>query len=317
MELFELQEVNKTQKAKPFLKWAGGKSQLLSQFEAYYPKELKLGIIEDYFEPFLGGGAVFFNIIQKYNIKRAFLYDNNPELILVYKVLQQKRRDLVEILNEYKRKYLNHNETKREVFFYKIREKYNAKCHEVNFDKIDEVAVERAAQMLFLNKTCFNGLFRMNRRGEFNVPFGRYKNPGIIDDRNFKDVSNILENAEIQSEDFEILPDRVNEKSFVYLDPPYRPLNETSNFNSYSKVEFDDKEQIRLANTFRQLDKKGAKLMLSNSDPQNHNPKDHFFNELYNGFEINRVGANRMINCNGEKRGKINELLITNYSVNE
>ncbi|HDR50870.1 MAG TPA: Dam family site-specific DNA-(adenine-N6)-methyltransferase, partial [Mariniphaga anaerophila] len=170
-------------------------------------------------------------------------------------------------------------------------------------------------QIIFLNRTCFNGLFRFNSKGEFNVPQGRYKNPKILDAENLLKVSQLLSVAEIQNADFREIKNRVNENTFIYYDPPYRPLNQTSSFTAYSKNSFGDPEQIALSTLFSELDQKGVKQMLSNSDPKNHNPEDHFFDDLYKDFQIFRVPARRMINSAGDKRQAINEIVVTNYCV--
>lgn len=299
--------------AKPFLKWAGGKTQLLKQFEKYYPKELFEDRIDTYCEPFVGGASVYFEIMQKYNVNNSILIDSNHEIYLVYKVIKKDVNLLIEILEDFKARYLLLNEQKRENFFYSVREDYNGnKILEKRY-RYDNKWVLRAAQMIFLNKTCFNGLYRLNKTGEFNVPFGKYINPGIFDENNLRSVSRLLQNTEILFGDFSLLEDSINENSFVYFDPPYRPISTTSSFNSYSKEGFNDDEQKRLATTFRKLDKKGAKLMLSNSDPKNINKKDSFFDDLYSGFRIERIDAARMINSNSEKRGKIKELIVRNY----
>lgn len=312
MDLFNNTETIEKVKAKPFIKWAGGKTQLLPVFQDYYPRELKLGLIENYFEPFLGGASVFFDIVQQYEIKNAFLLDNNIEIVLVYQVIQQKVESLISELSKLKKQYLKINETERETFFYNLRDMFNKNKHKIS-KSLEESWIKRASYTIFLNKTCFNGLYRLNKAGDFNVPFGRYANPSIYDESNLLNVSRVLQNAEIIHGDFEILNERVNDKSFVYFDPPYRPISETSLFNSYSKEGFNDNEQVRLAKTFRKLDEKNAKLMLSNSDPKNINKTDNFFDDLYKGFNIERILATRMINSNSEKRGKIKELLITNY----
>ncbi|MEO8513763.1 MAG: DNA adenine methylase [Ignavibacteria bacterium] len=313
MELFD--NVNYTDKvfAKPFIKWAGGKTQLLPVFQNFYPKELKLGIIENYFEPFLGGASVFFDVVQKYGIKNSYLSDNNFDIFLIYKVIQRNVDVLIDELSQLKRKYLKLTETKREEFYYQLRENYNVDKAKIKTKKFEDNWITRAGQMIFLNKTCFNGLYRLNKSGDFNVPFGKYTNPGIYDESNLRNVAEILQSSNIVYGDFEYLQNKVNEKSFVYFDPPYRPISSTSTFNSYSKDGFNDNDQRRLAACFKGLSFKGAKLMLSNSDPKNHNEKDEFFDDLYKGFNINRIDATRMINSNSEKRGKIKELLITNY----
>jgi len=299
-------------KAKPFIKWAGGKSQLLPVFQNYYPEELKLGLIDNYFEPFMGGASVFFDVVQKFDIKNAYLLDSNLEIILIYTVIQQRVEDLIYDLSKLKKQYLKLEEKEREAFFYNLRDKYNKNKHKIS-NSIEGNQIKRASHTIFLNKTCFNGLYRLNRAGDFNVPFGRYTNPSIYDESNLLNVSKVLQNAEILHGDFEIVNEKVNDRSFVYFDPPYRPISETSLFNSYNKEGFNDNEQMRLAKTFRSLDEKNAKLMLSNSDPKNNNKEDDFFDNLYNGFNIERIEATRMINSNSEKRGKIKELLITNY----
>jgi DNA adenine methylase len=298
---------------KPFIKWAGGKTQLLPQFELKFPDELKLGTIKNYYEPFLGGGAVYFHIAQKYNIENSILFDINEELILVYKVIKEDPSTLIEFIDNYKKKYHLLNEKDQEDFFYEIRNSYNSNRFNINHKKFSENWIPRAAQMIFLNKTCFNGLFRLNSKGEFNVPFGRYKNPQFYENDNILKISKLLQHTELFVSDFSDLENFVSNNSFIYFDPPYRPISKTASFTSYSKNDFNDEDQIRLSKIFKNLDKKDVKLMLSNSDPKNVNPNDNFFETHYKNYNIQRVSASRMINCNGEKRGKINELIITNY----
>jgi DNA adenine methylase len=299
--------------AKPFLKWAGGKTQLLEQFTRYFPTELKNGTLKKYYEPFLGGGAVFFFIAQNYPIEKAYISDVNEDLVLTFSVVQKNVFELIDELTSLKFEYLNRDEHIREKYFYEIRELFNSERVKIDFNKYSTDWIPRAAKLIFLNKTCFNGLFRLNRKGEFNVPFGRYKNPGILDKENLVSASRVLQIAEIFLTDFENIKNKINDDFFIYFDPPYRPISITSSFTSYSKYDFTDDDQKRLAQFYRELGVNGNKLMLSNSDPKNENPSDHFFEILYNKFKIIRVQANRMINCNGDKRGKINELLILNY----
>ena len=300
-------------KAKPFLKWAGGKVQLLTQFEAYYPPELKAGKIDTYIEPFIGGGAVFLDIVQRYPIKSAFLYDINKELILTYWVIQSVPEKLIERLEDLSRQYYDLAEDERKDHYYEIRTSYNEQRSHINYQKFSDEWIPRAAQMIFLNKTCYNGLFRMNRQGQFNVPFGRYKTPRIADADNIRKVSKILEIVELRVGDFTECQHVVNDTTFLYFDPPYRPISKTSSFTSYSKYIFNDNEQRRLAEFYRTLAQETrAKLMLSNSDPKNYALDDHFFEELY-PYHINRVYAKRIINSDAKKRGQITELLITNY----
>ena len=303
-----------TRQAKPFLKWAGGKSQLLSQFEDFYPTELKQGKVEKYIEPFVGGGSVFLAVAQKYKMSSAYLSDVNPEIILAYKVIQKYPHELIERLQKISRNYQDLPEEKKQEFYYKIRQDYNLQKSQIDFQHYSLAWISRVAMLIFLNRTCFNGLFRLNNKGLFNVPHGRYKNPRILDEENLMAVSQLLEVAEIKLGDFERCEEAITSNSFIYFDPPYRPLSKTSSFTSYSTFNFDDSQQIRLANFLRHLDgKHNIKMMLSNSDPKNTNPQDNFFEDLYQGFNIYRVSASRMINSKAEGRGKIDELVITNY----
>lgn len=299
--------------AKPFLKWAGGKTQLLEQFVEYFPSELKDGSLKNYYEPFLGGGAVFFFIAQNYPIKKAYLSDVNEDLVLTFSVVQKNVLELIDELITLKNEYIKRDDHHREKYFYKIRELYNSERVKIDFDKYSSEWIPRAAKLIFLNKTCFNGLFRLNRKGEFNVPFGRYKNPGILDRENLISANRVLQIAEIFLTDFENIKNKIKDDFFIYFDPPYRPISLTSSFTSYSKYDFTEDDQKRLAQFYSELGVNGNKLMLSNSDPKNENPSDNFFEKLYDKFNIIRVQASRMINCNGDKRGKINELLILNY----
>ena len=302
-------------RVKPFLKWAGGKTQLLDVFTHFYPGNLKEDSIENYYEPFIGGGAVFFDIACRYNIKSAFLYDVNDELILTYRVVQQDAFKLIERLEKHQKKYEKLSEEERSEYFYFIRQEFNHQCHRTDFKTYSEKWISRAAQTIFLNKTCFNGLFRFNLKGEFNTPKGRYKNPKILDEETILKASELLSIAEIKKADFSDMEHDIQPNAFVYYDPPYRPLNKTSSFTSYSKNPFTDAEQKELASLFQRLNEKGVLQMLSNSDPKNSNPGDNFFDELYQKFHIFRVPAKRMINSNGAKRSVINEIIVTNYTV--
>ena len=298
---------------KPFLKWAGGKGQLLNIFRDFYPDELKNGIITRYYEPFIGGGAVFFDVAQQYNIQSAVLYDINQELILTWRVIQQDVYQLIEGLNSFQKKYEKLDDEKQSEFYYNVRDDFNRNLHKINFSKYNDEWILRAAQIIFMNKTCFNGLFRLNQKGEFNVPAGRYKNPKILDEQNLVNVSKLLGIAEIKNAGFAAVEQDVKENSFVYFDPPYRPISKTSGFTAYSKFKFEDDEQRLLADLFHRLNQKGTRQMLSNSDPKNHDPNDNFFDEIYKDFNISRVPATRMINSNAAKRFAINEIIVTNY----
>lgn len=303
--------------AKPFLKWAGGKSQLLSVFNKLYPKELINGKIKNYYEPFVGGGAVFFDIAQNYRIASAYLYDINEELILTYKVIQKDISSLIEFLHRYSKQYFSLKREKREKYYYEFRHNFNLQRFNIDYEKYSDNWISRAAQVIFLNKTCYNGLFRFNSKGEFNSPFGLYDNPKILDENNLLNASKLLEIAEIKRADFKEVKHDIKKSSFVYFDPPYRPLSKTSNFTSYSKYQFKDDEQIQLATLFNELNEIGCFLMLSNSDPKNTDPSDNFFDLIYKGYNIFRVPAKRIINSDSSKRNSINEIIVTNYSVDK
>jgi len=301
--------------ARPFLKWAGGKGQLLNKFQELYPQQLKDKKIKTFYEPFLGSGAVFFDIAQHFDIESAFLYDINDELILTYKVIQKDVHKIIEFLHRYENLYLKLDKTKRHEFFYEQRTNYNLQRFNIDYNKYSETWFPRAAQLIFLNRTCFNGLYRVNSKGEFNSPAGDYDNPTICDEQNLLSVNKVLQIAEIKKADFKEIISDLKEKSFIYFDPPYRPISKTASFKAYSKHEFADNEQIQLSQLFKQLDEKGLKVMLSNSDPKNNDPNDNFFDEMYNDFNIVRIPARRMINSDPKKRGSINEIVVTNYAI--
>ncbi|ABN52741.1 MAG TPA: DNA adenine methylase [Hungateiclostridium thermocellum] len=307
-----INNINSTVCAKPFVKWAGGKGQLLDTFRQYYPSTLIKGYIRRYIEPFVGGGAVLFEILQKYKVEEAFIFDINEDLINTYVVIKNDVHNLVEYLSDLECKYLNLDEKSRKDMYYDIRDAYNSRALKNN-----QPDVERAAQFIFLNRTCFNGLYRVNRAGHFNVPSGDYKNPTICDEKNLYAVSSLLQRVHIFVGDYRECAGYVDKDSFVYFDPPYRPLNVTSSFTSYSKFDFTDEDQIQLAKFFSEMNDTGALLMLSNSDPKNENPDDNFFDELYKEFFIHRIKAKRAINSNGSRRGLISELLVTNYEVKD
>jgi DNA adenine methylase len=299
--------------ARPFLKWAGGKTQLLNEFHKRLPEELKTGKITRYAEPFIGGGALFFSLNQKYSFKHCMICDVNEELILTYTVVKKAVQQLIENLGILESEYRSKDEKNRELLYYEVRDAFNRRLPQINFQRFNPEWVMPATWIIFLNRTCFNGLFRVNRKGEFNVPFGKYKNPEICNADNLNNVSALLKATRIESGDFTKVRTFVDDTSFVYFDPPYRPLNQTSSFTSYTKTGFSDEDQVRLVQFFRELDKKGAKVMLSNSDPRNQDPNDTFFDDHFSDYIIERVPATRMINSNGARRGKINELIITNY----
>ena len=299
---------------RPFLKWAGGKSQLLKAFAARLPEPIKKSrYIPRYIEPFVGGGAMFFYLKTHYQIGQAYLLDINPDLILCYKVLQQQHRELITQLAKISAEYTQKSKEERRSFYYEIRARFNQQRQSLDRQTFNQTWIERACLLIFLNKTCYNGLYRLNRKGEFNVPYGRYKNPRFYDPENLKEIHHALQDTQLIWGDFEKAKEFVTKGSFVYLDPPYRPLNATANFTAYFRHGFSDQDQKRLAAFYKEMDRKEAFLMLSNSDPKNEDPTDHFFETLYQGFKIERVPANRFINSDAHKRGAINELIIRNY----
>ncbi len=303
----------KSEIARPFFKWAGGKGQLLEQFNKLYPKNLKDGKIQHYYEPFLGGGAVFFDIIQKFEIESAWLYDINPELILAYKVVQKDVNTLLDFLMGYEKIYIPLDKADRKAYYYEVRETFNRDRLDINYQKYGKNWISRAAQLIFMNKTCYNGLFRFNNSGGFNTPAGDYRNPKICDAENLLLVSKVLQRAEIKSTGYETVLEDIQENSFVYFDPPYRPISNSSNFKAYSKHDFTDESQKQLAQVFTKLNNNNCDVMLSNSDPKNTNKDDNFFDDIYKDYKIIRIPARRSINSNAKKRGNIKEIVVTNY----
>lgn len=292
---------------KPFLKWAGGKGQLLKEIEKYYP--FYNGIITKYAEPFVGGGAVLFDILCKYNLDEIYISDINAELINTYVMIKEYVEELIVLLNKYQSEYLPLPTEDRKAYYMAKRERFN----DLKINDNKSKNIEKAALMIFLNKTCFNGLFRVNKKGLFNVPMGAYKNPLICDEKNLRAVSEKLQNVKIVCGDYRKSAEFIDEHTFVYFDPPYRPLTETASFTAYTENLFGDKDQIELAEFVECMHKKGAKVIVSNSDPKNSNTEDDFFDKIYSAHKIKRVDATRMINCNSESRGKIKELLISNF----
>ena len=314
---FQIDTPAETTTAKPFLKWAGGKGQLIEQLSNLLPSEFKKGDIKKYVEPFIGGGAFFFFIAQSYSeIEEFYISDLNQELILAYRTIQKDAESLVAFLSNLEKNYHKKDREAQKEYFYQVRNDFNEKLNGIDFENFQNNWIERTGEIIFLNRTCFNGLFRVNSKGYFNVPFGDYKNPKICDVENLIAISKLLQRTEISFGDFTANTNVIDKNTFVYFDPPYRPLSSTASFTSYSKFNFDDEAQRRLAKYFRDLDSKGASLMLSNSDPKNVEPNDDFFEDIYKGFNIQRVGASRMINSKASGRGKITELVITNYGVN-
>ena len=291
--------------AKPFLKWAGGKGQLLDAFDKMFPQELIDEKTKTYIEPFVGGGAVLFHILQNYKIEKAYINDINKELINCYRCIKADVDEVIRQLEILENEYLSSKD--RAKYFYNVREHYNQIHLNGHYD------YEKCADFIFLNHTCFNGLYRVNKSGKFNVPHGKYKNPLICDKDNLLLCSKLLQKVEISFGDYRQVLLNADKDSFVYFDPPYRPLIENNSFVNYDKTGFDDNDQIELSQNYKKLDKQNCLLMLSNSDPKNTNVNDNFFDDLYKGFNIERVYAKRMINCQASKRGNITEIVVMNY----
>lgn len=293
-------------KAKPFIKWVGGKSQLIEQLEALLPADFSERENVTYIEPFVGGGAMLFYMLQKFsNIKSAVINDINPDLTLCYQVVRDNPTELINSLKDIQSQYYSiKTEDKRKDFFLQQRELFNTK----SLNKIDNTTL-----FFFLNRTCFNGLYRVNKSGKFNVPFGRYSTPTICDESTIYADSKILQNVEIMTGDFEQTFDKIKGNTFFYFDPPYRPLSNTSSFNDYTKEDFNDNAQIRLKLFCDKLNKVGIDFMLSNSDCLGKDGKDRFFDDLFIDYKIERVLATRNINAIASKRGKLTEIVVNNY----
>lgn len=291
--------------AKPFVKWAGGKTQLLPDIE----KKLPVDFIDrdiTYVEPFVGGGAVMFWILQRYpNIQHAIINDINERLINTYRVIKYAPWDLIETLRSIEREYIPMDHEERTLYYSKKRKAFN--------EGVDH-NVQEAALFIFLNRTCFNGLYRENSKGNFNVPHGKYSNPTICDEFTILADSEVLQRVEILCGDFEITKKYSSSNTLYYFDPPYKPLSETSSFNTYVKEPFDDIEQIRLRDFCNVVVDQESLFILSNSDIKGKNPEDSFFDDLYAAYDVQRVFATRMVNANPEKRGKLTELMISNIS---
>jgi|ERR1035437_6883081 DNA adenine methylase len=276
------------ERTKPFLKWAGGKGQLLSQLEAFLPDTYN-----KYYEPFLGGGALFFYL----NPKKASVNDINPNLIETYRAVKAQPEELIKILKRLEQKYHRGNEDEQKLFYYKTRTRYN----EARLDSLT-----KSAYLIFLNKTGFNGMYRENAKGKFNIPFGQHKKPTICNVDGIREASKLLQHTTITCGPFEKAVQKAGKGDFVYLDPPYYPLSTTSSFTSYTGQAFLEEEQLQLFELYRSLDSRGCHVMQSNS-------KAPFISELYKKFRLETVMAGRSINSQGTGRGKIEELVILNY----
>ena len=290
--------------ARSFLQWAGGKGQILKEIKKYYPFDR--GGVTKYAEPFIGGGAVLFDILNKYSLKDVYISDTNAELINAYLTIRDDVESLIAILLEMQNDFLVKSPDDKQAYYLSKRSLFNDMILNPDKSSLD------AALMLFLNKTCFNGLYRVNREGLFNVSKGTDRNSLLCDENNLRKVSKKLQDVQIVCGDYKESSKFIDSDTFVYFDPPYRPLGDTSSFTSYTKNSFTDNDQIELAHFVKELDEKGAKFVLSNSDPQNTNSGDTFFDSLYSAYNIKRIEALRVINCNGAARGRVKELLISN-----
>ena len=293
-------------KAKPFIKWVGGKGQLIEQLDEQLPADFDNWEDVTYIEPFVGGGAMLFYMLQKYpNIRHVVINDINGDLITCYRTVRDNPEELITSLKEIEREYYALlNEEEKRVFFINKRDRYNEK----NLNPIENTTL-----FFFLNRTCFNGLYRVNKKGLFNVPFGKHDKPQICDEETVRLDSRILQNVEILNGDFELTFEHAQGNTLFYFDPPYRPLSDTSSFNDYAKESFNDESQIRLKEYCDRIHENGFHFMLSNSDCKGKNEEDNFFDVLYRAYVIRRVWASRSINSNPKKRGKLTEILVRNY----
>lgn len=292
-------------KAKPFIKWVGGKGQLIEQLEALLPADFDAWENVTYIEPFVGGGAMLFNMLQAHpNIKKAVINDVNPDLIRCYQTIKTDPHNLIVSLNDVQTEYYSLNsEEDKKAYFLEKRALYNTKSHN---------AIVNSTLFIFLNRTCFNGLYRVNKSGLFNVPFGKYDKPTICDKETILRDSELLQNVTIMCGDFEATINEAKNTTLFYLDPPYRPLSNTSSFNDYAKEAFNDESQIRLKKFCDRLNTHNYFFMLSNSDCMAKSG-DSFFDDLFANYYIKRVLASRSINANPAKRGKLYEILVHNY----
>lgn len=290
--------------AKPFVKWVGGKTQLLGEVEKSLPRNLHQCETLTYIEPFVGGGAVLFWMLQKYpNISRAIINDINAELICTYRVIKHNALLLIEQLETLQAEYIALTADARKEYFLERRAEFNSKCCS---------EIRTSALFIFLNRTCFNGLYRVNSKGEFNVPHGKYVNPKICDKDNLLAVSRLLQKVDILCGDFAQTEEYAKKDAIFYLDPPYKPISETSSFTSYTKAGFDDAEQIRLRDFCTRISQQKARFIASNSDTKRDDTGESFFDKIYYQFKIKRVSATRLINANPNNRGFVSEIMISN-----
>lgn len=293
---------------KPLLKWAGGKAQLLEEISHAYPDNFGV-TIKRYVEPFVGGGAVLFNVLSQYDLDEVYVSDINAELINMYLMVKEHVDELVSLLSAYEKEYLALEENGRIKYYYNKRTEFNQLIE----SGASKSGIQSAVLFIFLNRTCFNGLYRANKKGLFNVPKGNQPNPLICNEKNIRAASNALRNVKIVRADYTASKDYIDRNTLVYLDPPYRPLKGRASFISYTETEFDDSCQRALAGFIDEMNSRGAYIILSSSDPKNVDPEDDFFENLYADYDILRIKARRRINRNVDDRGFITELLIKNF----
>ena len=287
--------------AKPFLKWAGGKSKMIISISERLPNLDNY----TYIEPFIGGGALMFWLLQNKNIKEAIINDINTDVISCYKSIKNDHLNLIKKLLKIENDFhsIDNVEGKTEFYLNKRTE----------FNKKNLTETDNAVLMIFLNKTCFNGLYRVNRKNEFNVPFNKVMKPTICDSENLVNCNILLQNVTILNGDYSETINYIKKDTFFYFDPPYKPISETASFNSYNETNFEDSEQNRLNEFCKNINSLGAKWLLSNSDMKNIDIENNYFDDLYKGFDIQRIMSKRMINSKGNGRGEISEVLISNF----
>lgn len=304
--------------AKPFVKWAGGKGKLLKTLEKYLPSDFEKQESITYIEPFVGGGAMLFHMLETFpNIRRVIINDINPELMLCYDAVKNNHINLIDELRNIEQEYFeNDTQDARLAYYMGIRDAYNQLHLDPNANGMFEI-IQKVSYFIFLNRTCFNGLYRENRNGNFNVPFGKYVHPIICNEEAIQQAHNALQGVELMNGDYHNLLNQINEGeyTFFYFDPPYRPLLGTKNFKEYTKYKFGDQQQVELRDFCNQVDELGSLFMLSNSDSERV-PGINFFEEIYDGYEFHRVMAPRVINAFGAGRIPQSEVLITNYHIN-
>ena len=283
--------------AKPFLKWTGGKQRWMGKIKEYFPEHS----FRKYVEPFLGGGSVFLWMCKNNRAEEAVISDLNKDLITVYETIRLYPEELIRSISELKDRYMSLRSEQKAEMYYSMRIIFNGTANQYN-------QIERAALFIFLNKTCFNGLYRVNSKGENNSPFGKYENPEVFIPENIGLWSMFLKKTEIIQGDFTVTERFIDENSFVYLDPPYKPLRKTSSFTQYTNSPFNDNEQIRLCEYFKHLDKKGAKILLSNSCTD-----DGFFEKYYSDYKIEKIQVSRTNGGRKKSGTPVTELLIMNY----